>query len=250
MRKFIRHFSVIAALIVCAANDYGLAQPIRPNKANFLLYWANKLQQNINPQNTEYRHKDDMISWGDDGITFQCYTDCSGFINALIARAYHLKEENFKAELGHKRMYACHYYDAIAAGRGFQQIKNIRRIIPGDIIAIRYTDRDEHEDNTGHVMLIASLPRIQLPTKVLEPNTTQYEVDVIDCSKKPHGKSDTRFTPEGLEYSGLGRGEFRLYTDEQGNIVAYSWSTGNPKEGFEPFENPIAVGRFLTHIYF
>jgi hypothetical protein len=141
-------------------------------------------------------------------------------------------------------MYAYHYYIAITTGRHFQQIKNVNGILPGDIIALQYADRSEHDDNTGHVMLITSVPRSRRPSKIIEPGTLQYEVEVIDCSKSPHGKSDSRFMPDGGEYSGLGRGLFRLYTDEQGNIVAYSWSTGNPKPDFNPFENSVAVGRF------
>jgi hypothetical protein len=67
-----------------------------------------------------------------------------------------------------------------------------------------------------------------------------------DCSKSPHGKSDSRYAADGSEYSGLGKGLFRLYTDKKGKIVAYSWSTGNPKPGFDPYENPVVVGRFFN----
>lgn len=246
MYKFIRHFSVIAAAFIFLLNGYGLAQPLRAtNQSHSLLYWAEKLQPDINAQNTEYRHKDNIVSWGGDGTPPQCYADCSGFINALIAKTYGWTAEDFKAQFGHKRLYAYHYYDAITTGNHFQQIKNIGNILPGDIIALQYADRSEHDDNTGHVMLIVGLPRQRRPSKIIEPGTAQYEVEIIDCSKSPHGKSDTRFTPDGREYSGLGKGILRLYADGQGNVTGYSWSTGNPKEGFNPFENQIAVGRFL-----
>ncbi|HZX59818.1 MAG TPA: hypothetical protein VFE54_13870 [Mucilaginibacter sp.] len=249
MNKTIRRAAfIIAATIACVLANHGLAQ--RPaTQSNSLLYWAQKLQQNVNPQNTAYQHKDNMVSWGDDGNPLHCYTDCSGFVNALMAKTFNWKESDFKAEWGHKRMFAYHYYDAIVSGNHFRQIKSIRDILPGDLIALQYADRSEHEDNTGHVMLIVSSPRSHRPSKLIEPNTLQYEVEVIDCSKSPHGKNDTRFNPDGTEYSGLGKGTFRLYTGGQGNITGYSWSIGNPKAGFDPFENPIAIGRFISQNY-
>jgi len=245
MSKFINRFFALAAVITYLVNGHGSAQGLQPrSQIRPLLFWADKLQQNINPSNTKYQHKDNVVSWGDDGNNLQCYTDCSGFINALIAKSFNWKDDDFKAQFGYRRMFAYHYYDAISSGNHFQQVKNINDILPGDIIALKYADRSEHEDNTGHVMLIISRPRPHRPSKILEPNTLQYEVEIIDCSKSPHGKSDTRFTGDGQEYSGLGKGLFRLYTDGSGNIVAYSWSTGNPKEGFNPFENAVTVGRF------
>jgi len=245
--KYIRQFSIVAATIVCFLTDYGFAQQMRMGyqTGGNLLLWAQKLQQNVTPQNTAYRHKDNLVSWGDDGNTLQCYADCSGFINALLAKTYNWSEDDFKTRWGHKRMYAYHYYDAIVSGNHFRKVKNISDILPGDIIALQYADRSEHEDNTGHVMLIVSSPRLHKPSKVIEPGTRQYEVEVIDCSKSPHGKADSRFTPDGGSYSGLGRGIIRLYSDEQGSITGYSWSTGNPKEGFDPYENPVAIGRLL-----
>jgi hypothetical protein len=245
MYKHLRRFSIITAVIVCLLNDYGLAQSVQAGNQTNLLYWAQKLQQNINSQNTAYKHKDNIVSWGDDGNSLQCYADCSGFFNAVVAKTFNWKEDDFKATWGHKRMFAYHYFYAIVSGNHFRQIKNISDILPGDIIVLQYADRSQHEDNTGHVMLIVSLPRPHKPSKVIEPNTLQYEVAVIDCSKSPHGKSDTRFNSDGSDYSGLGSGIFRLYTDAQGNIAGYSWSAGNPKEGFNPFENPVAVGRFF-----
>jgi hypothetical protein len=241
MKKLLLYLSLILVDYTGAAS----AQTIQPaSKTSPLFCWADKLQQNINPQNTAYRHKDDIVTWGDDGSPFQCYADCSGFINALICKATHWTDADLKAQLGHKRMYAYHYYAAIVAGNHFMQIKNIHDITPGDLIALLYPDRTEHDDNTGHMMVVASAPRSHQPSKILEPNTEQYEVEVIDCTKSPHGKNDTRITSSG-NYGGLGKGTFRLYTDLQGNIVGYSWSPGNPKEGFDPYEKPVAVGRFM-----
>mgnify|MGYP002377758644 CR=1 FL=1 len=211
---------------------------VHPN----ILLDARQLLGHIGPENTDYRHKDNLVSWGENGTTWQCYADCSGFINALLVHTYKFTEDMFEKNFGHRRMYAYHYFDAIQNGKHFYRIRNIRDIRPGDIIALQYADRSEHDDNTGHVMVVDSLPEVHRPSKVFAPNTRQFLVPVIDCSRSAHGSTDTRYEKS---YSGLGRGAFRLYTDPNGEIVGYSWSGGNPKEGFDPFENAIVVGRTL-----
>lgn len=238
MRYIIRISIIISAVFI-------LSGPAPAQQTKELLRWAGSLQKKVNQQNTNYRHKDNIISWGDDGTPVQCYTDCSGFINALIKKTFSWGENDFKKEFGHKRMYAYHYYQAITTGNHFQLVKNINQVQPGDIIALQYADRSEHDDNTGHIMLIASLPQSYKPSTIVLPNTLQYTIEVIDCSKSAHGKNDSRRLADGGDYSGLGKGSFRLYTNMQGNIVAYSWSDGNPKEGFDPYENQLAVGRFF-----
>jgi hypothetical protein len=219
-------------------------RPASAQSDHTLLYWGELLESHIDAQHTTYRHKDNIVTWGDDGSPYSCYADCSGFINALIGKVNHWTTSDFETYFGHKRMYAYQYFDAISAENHFKRISNINDIQPGDLIALKYTDRSAHDDNTGHIMLIASTPKTHNPSKILEPNTLQYEIQVIDCTTSPHGKTDSRFNPAG-EYPGLGEGAFRLYTDEQGNITAYSWSTGNPKAGFDPYANPVIVGRFI-----
>lgn len=246
MFKLINLLFLVFTFIACSYGNISHAQQLQERRVkNEILFQASMLLRNINQQNTEYQHKGSGVSWGDDGNSVQCYTDCSGFINALFAKAYHFTEQDFIGQWGHKHMFAYHYYDAIAAGVHFHSIQNIHDLQPGDIIAIKYADRSEHEDNTGHVMLIANRPSLHKPSKVFLPNTIQYEIEIIDCSKSPHGKADSRFLPDGNGYSGLGKGLFRLYTDMQGRITAYSWSAGNPKEGFDPYENPLIIGRYF-----
>ena len=208
-----------------------------------LITLARELQEHVGPANTEYRHKDNVISWGNNGSLWQCYADCSGFVNALLGETFGLTEADFAKLFGHRRMYAYHYFDAIRNQNHFHQIRNIRDLRPGDLIAIQYADRSEHDDNTGHMMVIDGEPQPHQPSKVIQPNTRQFGVAVIDCSRSAHGNTDTRYGAGGSGYSGLGKGEFRLYTNPQGEVVGYSWSTGNPKEGFNPFENPVAIGR-------
>jgi hypothetical protein len=219
------------------------SQPV-PQKQT-TLYWAELLVKHMTSQNTDYRHKEIAVVWADNNgaDSWQCFADCSGFINALLKQTYGWDDAYFKKWLGKNRPLAYHYFDAIVAENNFKQIHNINDIQPGDLIALKYSDRSEHEDNTGHCMLVAKTPQRCTPGPVIEPSAEQYEVTVIDCSKSPHGKTDTRFLNDGTEYAGLGKGIFRLYADRKGSITAYSWSRGRPKPDFDPYANAVVVGR-------
>ncbi|MBS1947235.1 MAG: hypothetical protein JST47_05665 [Bacteroidetes bacterium] len=235
----------LSVSIACALALIVALSSASQKQGHSMVFWAEKLLSGISEKNTAYIHKNTSVSWGDDGNTIQCYADCSGFINSLIAKTYNWSEDDFKKSFGKKRPFAYTYYDAVAAGNHFQQINNIKDVITGDLVLLKYTDRSEHEDNTGHCMLVISSPRKMAPEKVIERNTVQYEIMVMDCSKSPHGKNDTRNLENGEKYDGLGKGAFRLYADRGGKVVAYSWSTGHPKPGFDPYENPVTIGRFI-----
>ncbi len=242
--KYIRREGfVLLAIITCLTGFRNGTSPSFQNQR--ALYWAALLVKNTNAQNTAYRHQDLAVGWAGIGgaAGYQCFADCSGFINALLKQTYGWDDAYFKNWLGRKRPLAYHYFDAIVAGNQFDQIRSIDAVQPGDLIALKYSDRSEHEDNTGHCMLVVSAPQPCAEESVIEPATRQYAVTVIDCSKSPHGKSDTRWLPDGSEYAGLGEGVFRLYADKKAVIVAYSWSKGKPKPGFDPYGNAVVVGR-------
>src|SRR3954463_12077524 len=122
MHRLVRQAALITTATVYTLISPGLAQAqLAANKSDALLSWAQTLQANISRKNTEYKHKNHVVSWGDDGNSLQCYTDCSGFIDALIAKAFNWKEDDFKTAFGHKRMLAYHYYGAITSGTHFDK---------------------------------------------------------------------------------------------------------------------------------
>jgi len=205
-----------------------------------MLYWAEQLADHINRDNTDYRHKDESVSWD----PYQSYADCSGFINALLKKTFE-QPDILKEWFGKSRPLAAQYFDAITNGHHFSIISSIAQIRPGDLIVLKYTDKSEHDDNTGHCLLVEELPVSIRPVDILEPGTLQYAIRVIDSSRSPHGKDDTRHAPGGNSYAGLGKGIFRLYADRDGKITGYSWSQGKPLPGFDPFANAIIVGRMI-----
>jgi len=216
--------------------------PSMKAEKNSWLFWAELLADNIDESNSSYRHKQEIVTWKDhEDQAYQSYTDCSGLINALIKQSDH-NEKILKNWFGTSRPLAIDYYNAISTQNNFSIVSNIRNLLPGDLIVIKYADRSTHEDNTGHCLLVDQLPS---PCKAYPDisGTRQYAVWVIDSSKSPHGKQDSRHKKNGDPYHGLGRGLFRLYTKDKGEIIGCSWSLQKPHNGFDPLINPIIAGR-------
>ncbi len=229
---------ILIALLFCVFSGTGIHAQEPTGQKQTMLYWAEQLANHVNQGNTDYRHKDESVSWE----PYQSYADCSGFINALIKKTF-AQPDILKEWFGKSRPLAVQYYDAISNGHHFSTITSIDQILPGDLIVLKYSDKAEHDDNTGHCLLVEELPIQTRPVDILEPGSLQYAVRVIDSSRSPHGKNDTRHAPDGNSYAGLGKGTFRLYTDKGGKITGYSWSLGKPLPGFDPYTNAIIVGR-------
>lgn len=245
--KPIRYFVSLLCLILPLLSAQMVLRPSGREMPTHLRL-AMQLAQASSVNNTNYQHGKSVVSWKSDTSDYQCHTDCSGFLNALFGQSYGWEKAYFKVWLGVSRPYAYHYFDAIMAGNGFAPIHQINDVQPGDIIAIRYVDRSEHDNNTGHCMLVADTPHGLTPKPLLVNGTNQYTVRVIDSSKSPHGNDDSRRISDSQEYDGLGQGNLRLYADNEGNVVGYSWSTQRPKPGFNPLENPVAIGRLTTSL--
>ncbi|MFT3880967.1 MAG: hypothetical protein QM703_15055 [Gemmatales bacterium] len=68
---------------------------------------------------------------------------------------------------------------------------------------------------------------------------------MIDSSQSGHGNTDTRHHKgkDGKDHDGLGQGVLRLYTDKQGHVAGFSWSTLGASKFIEPAEEQVAIGR-------
>ena len=208
---------------------------------------AQELLAHITASNTSYKHGTPDVTWQTSNATnYHSYADCSGFLNVLFEYAYQVDDAYLNGWLGQTRPQAVNYYNAIKAGARFQPISKITDVQPGDIIAIKYLDPNTHGDNTGHCVLVSSVPTLITPVTKLIANTTQYAVNIIDSSEDPHGSTDTRNTSATTSYQGLGQGTFRLYATSQGLLTGYSWSTQPPLSDFDPQYNPIVIGRQLA----
>src|SRR5262249_15764607 len=154
---------------------------------------------------TNYQHKDSVVHFpGDNGSDHaECRTDCSGLLDAVLKRAYHLNSAQLGEWLAAKRPLATHYHAAIAAEHGFERIKTLGDVRPGEGRGVKYPPGAKG-GNTGHVMIVAGTPHERKPTAPIVDRTQQWEVPVIDESESGHGTTDTRHRPDHSSADGLG----------------------------------------------
>ena len=207
------------------------------------------LVSQLTPQNTSYQHHG-WVRWEGDPSTphSEAHTDCSGLISSLFERAscsITLLEHVTNRQKRHHPK-AEDYFVSITREDGFKRIRKITLVLPGDIIAVKYKvgDSERTPSDSGHVMLVDSMPiRRMNATAPIIPGTQQWEVAVIDSTKSPHGRDDTRYRKSGRKGNGVGRGVFRLYTHEDGTVRGYSWSLLKSSVYYGSSSRPLAVGR-------
>ena len=136
------------------------------------------------------------------------------------------------------------YHDTIVAQKGFTRIEIVGNIKPGDFLAVKYLTR---KDNTGHIMLVAGLPKKMAATKPIEPDSEQWAIKIIDCSQSGHGTTDTRHKKgaNGKDHSGLGEGILRLYSNKDGTIAGWTWSTLDASTFQKPKDEHLVIGRLV-----
>lgn len=222
----------------------GLALPALAHGSTPLhLVWAERLLADLRPADNRYAGPPPRLTWrGIDGADRTSNSsDCSGFVTALLRRAYDLGPADLRRWLGSTNPTASRYHEAISRADGFQPVERADAIEPGDLLAIRYqrspleNDRLDGERGgmaTGHLMLAAERPRTL--------GAGRLALVVIDSSRTGHGPEDRR----GSE-GGAGRGTIALVVDGAGRPIAYTWSlrTGSPRLG--PPRQELRIGRLV-----
>jgi hypothetical protein len=199
------------------------------------------LASRLSLEDTSYQGGEPKVTW--EG-TCQSHADCSGFLDALLMHSYGYSKADFKRWFDSHRPSARRYHDAIVAQKGFQRIDRLADVQPGDVLAVKYLRRT---DNTGHVMLVAAHPRRITPTQPVVGRTEQWEVAIIDSSRSGHGPTDTRHRrgPDGKDHDGLGRGILRIYSNSQGAVAGFSWSTTKASKFVAPSDEHLVIGRLI-----
>ena len=184
---------------------------------------AERIAHEIDSAHNEYAHTACFIRWkGQDGAAiYENRTDCSDFLNLLLAHAYQVTPDDLLRLTGHDKPTATIWYDTVLAGKGFTIIPTLPLVQPGDIIAVQYPPGGT---DTGHIMIVAGAPQPRASTAPLVDNTRQWEIRIIDSSKSGHGPTDTRHHPDGTFDRGVGAGILRLYTNPDGSLAGYAWS--------------------------
>lgn len=159
--------------------------------------------------------------------------DCSGFVDYLLTSVNPPALAELRAQSGVKRPLAKHFVlvlDSAVAKQHLSRVARIQDLGPGDLIAWDLP-ADVRSTNTGHVMLVASMPE-QLSGK-------RWSVPIIDSSASPHGLHDARHTDNT---TGIGSGTIVLEVGADGAPVAYHWS---PAKSSPRHETSIVFGRAL-----
>ena len=104
---------------------------------------------NIPPSNNEYLQPSGAVQWKNiNGATsFECHTDCSGFICPLITQVYGYTGNDFKLWLNVNRPSSKNYFDGVKAQIKFKDIQDVSQSEAGDLIFMKY---DNGPDHTGH----------------------------------------------------------------------------------------------------
>jgi hypothetical protein len=216
------------------------AAPALANPAHVL--WAEAIALNVTPASNDYGSNPTYLTWpGVQGATtYANRTECSPFVTRVLKQAYGWSDTDFLTWFGYKSPYAATYHDAIQAGNRFLEIQHIKDIQIGDIIAIKYPAGSA---STGHVMIAYNTPAQRMTTAPVVVGTTQYEIEVIDSAQSGHGPTDTRLMEDGTWDAGAGIGVLRLYADNTGTIVGYTWSTYNNSVYYDQTTRHLTVGR-------
>lgn len=226
---------ILSLLMMLALTGLAVADDARPKH----LTEAELLVSHLDLAHTTYNHGEPSVDWT------QCasYADCSGFVDELLKHSYGYTPDDLKKWFGSHRPTARRYHEAIEAQTGFTTIADLSLVAPGDFLAVKYLNRT---DNTGHVMLVAAIPKRMTKPNVVAPQFQAWEVPVIDSSMSGHGPTDSRHALgiNGKDHDGLGRGVLCVYT-EKGRVAGFSWSTGAKSEFRAPADEPLVIGRLI-----
>jgi len=213
--------SSIARVILVASIFSASAASADPAHVN----WADNLVAHITPEKNEYANNPTYVYWAgvNGSVTYENRTQCSSFVTRLLKQAYGWTDSDFTQWFNSTSPSAALYHDAIEAQNGFTTVTDISDIQKGDILAVKYNEEDATA--TGHVMMADNIAVARTATNPIIANTQQYEINIIDSSKTGHGNGDSRFLAASTWDSGVGRGKLRLYADNTGTVVGYTWST-------------------------
>src|SRR5262245_25203844 len=102
------------------------------------LAMALELLKELDPQNTSYRHKNNVVRRKSSEGAAEWHADCSGLVNWLLLESAGEQPAALETWFNSKRPVARHYHDAIVAGKHFKRIRSIQDCLPGDVVAMKY----------------------------------------------------------------------------------------------------------------
>ncbi len=205
------------------------------------LVLARELQANVQPEDNSYRHRPSTVELeGRDGATkYVCHTDCSGLVAALFRYSYGYSRKELRLWLHRPTGHSISFFEAVSHDRGFRRIMRVQDILPGDILTYKLP---AGASNYGHVMIVNGVPE---EIKSSNNSLLRWKVPIIDCTGKGHGTSDSRYLGDDRFQSGIGKGNFCIYSDQEGNIAGCAWSLAPDAKFYSIQNRPFVVGRLI-----
>ena len=166
-----------------------------------------------------------------DEATGQFDLDCSAFAGYVLLRAAPAARDELIAATV-KRPLARDFVGLISrlptdTASHWRRLARATDLAPGDLIAwLRPADSKSRD--TGHVMVVASPPRV---------HGNEADVAIYDASALHHGRDDQR---SAGARTGVGRGSIVLELDAAGQPIAFRWGPGAK---FHRHETTIVFGR-------
>lgn len=182
-----------------------------------------------------------VVQWGTDGqpLTYQSLAECAALQTAVLRHTYPAwaTDSYFTTTFGSSSPFAADYQTAFAGGSvaRFTTLTKVTDLQPGDFITLNYLDTAT-DQYTGHMVMVRQIGTPYSRIQNLS-GSTQYPIQVIDCSKYPHGilgigdyatYPDTRIDSSGEKWNGAGYGWMFFYGDTTtGTFTAYRWSVNS-----------------------
>ncbi|QUQ64199.1 hypothetical protein [Kutzneria sp. CA-103260] len=200
----------------------------------------------------------DQMTWGDPGdpASYRNLAQCASFQTGILKHSYPqwATAEFFAQHFGSPSPQAWQYHRVFTGRHGsaphFTPVLTVDDLRVGDLIALDDLTRQPGDTDTGHMMLVRR--RAGTYDGVgNQAGSTQHAVQVVDCTKNPHGVygvgayssyPDSRITSTS-EWSGGGFGHLMLYADTAtGVFTGIRWSVNSSV--FNPVtERAIAAAR-------
>ncbi|MBS1196515.1 MAG: hypothetical protein H6R18_300 [Proteobacteria bacterium] len=225
---------------------------------------ARELVQNIKPENNLYHYETSAryIRFPSSGYTV--HTDCTGFIEAMLDRGNGISLR-FSTRLLSDRYSIIDWVDGVERGEMFDQIKTVKDMKPGDLFMWKLMPKVKASTGTvfnGHVVMIDSEPvKVEPQRAPFAEGLVQWEVWVMDSYPGPLSHDDTRYVqganaaqadaaqlensgkPTLKKITGVGRGRMYIFTDEAGNLRAYSNAFSKSRLALQDKDSHMIIAR-------
>jgi hypothetical protein len=185
----------------------------------------------------------DRMTWGAPGdpASYQNFARCASFQTGVLKYSYPqwATSDFFTTYFRSASPQAWQYHRIFTGQHGtvphFTPVPTIDDLRVGDLIALNDLDRQPGDTDTGHVLLVRRL--VGTYDRVGgQKGSTQYAIQVVDCTKDPHGVyatgdypsyPDSRIT-SGRKWPGAGFGHVMLYADSvTGVFTGIRWSVNS-----------------------